>query len=95
MREVQESGDAAELDELVQLDDKKREITWFPEIIEMLGKNILLIYHILIGKEWFRVKRLTHKTYTCKDEDGNLQYVESESAGCQTPSVKCFPRRKD
>jgi hypothetical protein len=39
LREVQESGEAPELDRLVVLDNQKKEREWFPEVVELVGKH--------------------------------------------------------
>jgi len=48
-----------------------------------------------IGKKYFRVQKLTKKVYACEDEFCTLNYVESESMGASTPSVKCLPTKKE
>ena len=54
---------------------------WFPQIVELLGK------------EHFREQRLRNMVYTCEDEDGDVFYVDADSSqGLSTPSVKNYNR---
>jgi energy-converting hydrogenase A subunit M len=41
LREVHETGEAIELDLLRKLDDDKANIAWFPEMVNLIGKNII------------------------------------------------------
>ena len=93
LRQVHECGEAPELDHLISTDNMRREKYWFPEVVDLIGKLIPLSHKYSIGKKYFRVQELAKKVYACEDQFGSLNFVETESMGASTPSVKCFPRK--
>jgi len=40
LRQMHETGEAPELDYIVQKDNERKEIKWYPEIVEFFGKSI-------------------------------------------------------